>query len=51
MKRQAQLHDREIDQMAGKGDASCNQDIALLHQHRNHVTQTAGTQLIHIDAL
>ena len=51
MQRQAQLHDRKIDQMAGKGDPAGNQEVALLDQHRNHVTQTTRTQLIHSDAL
>ncbi len=40
MERHAQLHDRQIDQVAGKRGAPGDDDVALLGQHPNDVVQT-----------
>ncbi len=42
VKRETNLHDRQIDQMTRERHAAGNDGVALLDQHRDDVAQTMG---------
>jgi hypothetical protein len=44
VERDTQLHDRQIDQVAGKYSAPSDDDVALLGQHPNGVVQTGRSR-------